>query len=88
MATAGYEEPEVVDFTSAAVIIGAHSALASGQAIGEVFDLKLWNTESSARLARLAVPGARIWIAVGSRQFEGRVTIADPQELAIQAEAY
>lgn len=86
MTTAGYEEPEVITFTSAAVIIGAHSALASGQAIGEVFDLQLWNTESSARLMQVARPGAHAWIAVGSREFRGRVVISDPAELVLQVE--
>lgn len=85
--TADYDEPEVITFTSAAVTIGAYSALASGQAIGEVFDLELRDTESSGHVMRLAVPGARATVAVGSRGFTGRVVIADPQDLVLQVEA-
>lgn len=80
------EEPEVITFTSAAVTIGAHSSLASGQAIGEVFDLELWHTESSLPVMKLAVPGARTRIVVGTRGFDGRVVIADPQAMVIQVE--
>lgn len=81
------EEPEVITFTSAAVMIGAHSALASGQAIGEVFDLTLWPHASSRYLAEKAVPGAQAVITVDRRKFEGRVVIADPNALVIQVEA-
>ena len=82
------EEPEVITFTAAAVMIGAHSTLASGQAIGEVFDLTLWSADSSWHVMKAAVPGAEASVSVGSREFRGRVVISDPYELVIQVEAY
>lgn len=84
---AEYDEPEVIDFTFAAVTIGAYAALADGQAIGEVFDLQVCPTGAGRLLTSAARPGATASISVGARRFTGRVVIADPQDLVVQVEA-